>query len=155
MTDFDHIDRQILAAVQCNAAQSLEAMAEDLSISTNTVWRRMKRLEDEGVIARRVSIIDPLAIGLKQTVFVAIRTGNHSEEWLARLAEAIADIPEIVEFYRMAGDVDYLAKIQCQDVAHYDRIYKRLIGKVELSDISATFAMECLVNTTELPLGHL
>jgi len=155
MVNLDQTDRQLLALAQRDAALSLEAMAEELSISTNTVWRRMKRLEDEGVIVRRVSIIDPLAIGLKQTVFVAIRTDNHSDAWLQRLATAISEIPEIVEFYRMAGDVDYLAKVQCQDVAHYDRIYKTLIRKIELSDISATFAMECLVNSTELPLGHL
>ncbi len=148
----DETDRVLLRSLQSDARLSLEALAEAASISLNTCWRRVKRLEDAGVIARRVALIDPDRVGLGQTVFVAIRTREHSAAWLGRFAEAVRSIPEVIEFYRMAGDVDYLLKVQVASVADYDRVYKQLISKVELADVSATFAMECLKNTTELPV---
>lgn len=152
MGNIDETDRVILGLLQRDASVSLESLAAAVSISVNTCWRRVKRLEEAGILARRVALIDPEKVGLGQTVFVAIRTRDHSAAWLGRFAEVVAAVPEVVEFYRMAGDVDYLLKVQVRSVADYDRVYKSLISRVELADVSATFAMECLKNTTELPL---
>jgi Lrp/AsnC family transcriptional regulator len=152
MEKLDETDRLLLRALQADAGLSLESLAEAASLSVNTCWRRVKRLEAAGVLTRRVALIDPDKVGLGQTVFVAIRTRDHSAAWLGRFAEAVRAIPEVVEFYRMAGDVDYLLKVQVGSVSDYDRVYKSLIARVDLADVSATFAMECLKNTTELPL---
>lgn len=152
MENIDETDRRILRLLQSDAELSLESIAEKVSVSVNTCWRRIKRLEEAGILARRVALIDPEKVGLAQTVFVAIRTREHSAAWLDRFATAIRSIPEVIEFYRMAGDVDYLVKVQVGSVADYDRVYKSLISRVDLADVSATFAMECLKNTTELPL---
>ena len=143
----DDVDRILLRALQADATQSLESLAARADISTNTCWRRVKRLEESGLITRRVALIDPDRLGLGQTIFVAIRTRDHSSEWLKRFADAVRTVPEVVEFYRMAGDVDYLRSVQ-----DYDRVYKALIARVDIADVSATFAMECLKNTTELPV---
>jgi len=148
----DDVDRVLLRALQADGTQSLESLAGRADISTNTCWRRVKRLEDSGVIARRVALIDPEKLGLNQTIFVAIRTRDHSAGWLKRFADAVRTIPEVVEFYRMAGEVDYLLKVQARSVQDYDRVYKALIARVDIADVSATFAMECLKNTTELPV---
>jgi Lrp/AsnC family transcriptional regulator len=148
----DETDRKILRLLQHDATISLESIAEKLSVSVNTCWRRVKRLEESGTLSRRVALCDPDKVGLGQTVFVAIRTNEHSSEWLEAFAQTVESIPEVVEFYRMAGDVDYLLKITVASVAEYDRVYKALISRVHVSDVSATFAMECLKNTTELPV---
>lgn len=148
----DDVDRILLRALQADATQSLESLAARADISTNTCWRRVKRLEESGLITRRVALIDPDRLGLGQTIFVAIRTRDHSSDWLKRFADAVRTVPEVVEFYRMAGDVDYLLKVQARSVQDYDRVYKALIARVDIADVSATFAMECLKNTTELPV---
>ena len=152
MTMIDEIDRQILRQLQQDATTSLESLSEQLSVSVNTCWRRVRRLEEQGVLKARVAICDPESLGLGQTVFVAIRTRDHSDKWLKSFAKTVAQIPEVVEFYRMAGDVDYLIKIVVGSVGDYDRVYKSLISQIEIADVSATFAMECLKNTTELPV---
>lgn len=152
MEKIDDIDRIILRALQSDGSASLDALSEIAAISVNTCWRRVKRLEETGVLTKRVGLVDPEKVGLSQTVFVAIRTRDHSAAWLERFGKAVRTIPEVIEFYRMAGDVDYLLKIQVASVADYDRVYKALIAKVDLADVSATFAMECLKNTTELPI---
>ena len=148
----DEIDRQILRQLQHDATTSLESLAERLSVSVNTCWRRVRRLEETGVLKSRVAICDPDMLELGQTVFVAIRTRDHSAKWLQSFANTVARIPEVVEFYRMAGEVDYLLKIVVGSVGEYDRVYKSLIEQIEIADVSATFAMECLKNTTELPI---
>lgn len=152
MTKIDETDRQILRQLQRDATTSLESLAEQLSVSVNTCWRRVRRLEQHGVLTGRVALCDPERLGLGQTVFVAIRTNDHSAGWLQSFAETVTGIPEVVEFYRMAGDVDYLLKIVVGSVSDYDRVYKSLIARMEIADVSATFAMECLKNTTELPV---
>lgn len=152
MKIIDDTDREILKILQADSTVSLEAIAEQLNVSVNTCWRRVKRLEEDGVIQARVAICDPEKLGLGQTVFVAIKTNDHSSAWLKKFAKTVTSIPEVVEFYRMAGDVDYLLKVAVQSVADYDRVYKALITKIEVADVSATFAMECLKNTTELPV---
>ena len=148
----DDTDRFLLRALQADATQSLESLAALASISTNTCWRRVKRLEETGVLQKRVALIDPERVGIAQTVFVSIRTRDHSAAWLQKFASTVRAIPEVVEFYRMAGDVDYLLKVQARSVADYDRVYKALISRIDLADVSATFSMECIKNTTELPI---
>ncbi len=148
----DENDRNILKALQQDASLSLESLAAKLSLSTNACWRRVKRLEAEGIIARRVAIVEPEAVGLSMTAFVAVRTNDHSDKWLEKFAAAASSIEEVVEFYRMAGEVDYLLKLLVRDVADYDRVYKKLIKAVPLSDVSATFAMERIKYETAVPL---
>ncbi|GHA83280.1 ArsR family transcriptional regulator [Algimonas arctica] len=148
----DPTDRAILAALQSDASQSLDSIAERLNVSLNTVWRRVRRLETEAVIEKRVALIDNEKIGLPLTAFVQIRTDNHSEEWASDLTAAVNAIPEIVEFYRLAGDVDYILKMMIASVADYDRVYQQLISRVQIYNVSASFAMEKLKFTTELPL---
>ena len=151
-SNLDPTDKAILSALQKDASQSLDSIAERLGVSLNTVWRRVRRLEEERILERRVALIDNEKIGLPLTAFVQIRTDDHSADWSKRLAETVNRIPEIVEFYRLAGDVDYILKIMIASVADYDRVYQQLISEVRISDVSASFAMEKLKFTTELPL---
>ncbi len=152
MQKFDENDRAILKALQLDASVSLEALADTLHLSTNACWRRVKKLEASGVIERRVALVSPEAVGLNVTVFVSIKTDDHSAAWLKKFSKATADIAEVVEFYRMAGDIDYLLKILVRDVADYDRVYKKLIAAATLSDVSASFAMERLKCETAIPI---
>lgn len=151
-SNLDPTDKAILSALQKDASQSLDSIAERLGVSLNTVWRRVRRLEEERILERRVALIDNEKIGLPLTAFVQIRTDDHSADWSRRLAETVNRIPEIVEFYRLAGDVDYILKIMIASVSDYDRVYQQLISEVRISDVSASFAMEKLKFTTELPL---
>ncbi len=148
----DATDRQILRILQNDATHSLETIASKVNVSVNTCWRRVKHLEETGVIVGRVAILNPEAVQLSQTVIVSIRTNNHSASWLDEFTKKTKNLPEVVEFYRMAGDVDYLLKIVVNTVADYDRVYKVLISDMEIADVSATFAMECIKNTTVLPV---
>lgn len=148
----DTVDRRILEALQRDAGLSLAELAERVGLSPTPVWKRVRRLETEGVITARVVLVAPEAVGLGVTAFVAIRAGAHDEDWLERFAEGVAKIPEVVELYRMAGEVDYLLKVVCHDIAHYDRIYKRLIRVAPMADVSSSFAMERMKATTALPL---
>jgi Lrp/AsnC family transcriptional regulator len=152
MSEIDETDRILLRRLQADATLSLEALAADASISTNNAWRRVKKLEAQGVIRKRVALLDPDALGLTMTVFVAIRTNDHSLAWLERFHAVARAIPEIVELYRMAGDTDYLMKLHVRSVADYDRAYKTLIQGVALADVSASFAMEAIKNETALPV---
>ncbi|MET1026464.1 MAG: Lrp/AsnC family transcriptional regulator [Dongiaceae bacterium] len=151
-TDLDRIDARILMSLQADSAQAVADLAEAVGLSANACWRRVKRLEELGVIRGRVALLDPAKIGLGVTVFVSVRTNEHNEDWLRQFAEAVAQIPEVVEFYRMSGDIDYLLKVVVADIAHYDRVYKRLIKSVKLTDVSSSFAMEQMKYTTALPV---
>ena len=121
-------------------------------MSLNTCWRRVQALEKSGVIRGRVALLDQDKVGLPLTVFVSVRTDDHSQDWSDRFLKAATEIPQIVEFYRLAGDVDYLLKMTVASVGDYDKVYQTLISKVSLSDVSASFAMEKMKFTTELPL---
>ncbi|MGN3975356.1 Lrp/AsnC family transcriptional regulator [Tsuneonella sp. SYSU-LHT278] len=150
--ELDEIDWAILRELQRDASQPIQAIGERVGLSINPCWRRIRRMEDRGIIARRVALLDPVRVGLPTTVFVAIRTTRHDPEWLRAFADGIASIPEILECHRMAGEVDYLMKIAVRDIAHYDRIYQKLIASVPgLSDVSSTFSMEAMKSTTALP----
>lgn len=151
--ELDAIDVAILTALQADATQTVQQMAEQVGLSTNACWRRMKLFEQNGLITARVALLDPVRAGLGTTVFVSVRTAEHSAEWLADFAAAVHEIPEVVEFYRMAGDVDYLLKLRVTDIAHYDQVYKQLIRRARLGDVSAAFAMEEIKHTTAIPLS--
>jgi Lrp/AsnC family transcriptional regulator len=148
----DDVDRRLLAILQNDASCSLEEIAQKTAMSANTAWRRIKRLEEIGVITKRVALIDPQAVGLGMTVFVAIKTADHSDKWLIDFAKAVATIPEVVEFYRMSGETDYLLKILVESISDYDRVYKKLIRSAKISDVSSSFAMETIKYTTSVPL---
>jgi Lrp/AsnC family transcriptional regulator len=148
----DGTDLRILAILQEIAERSISDIAEAIHLSQNACWRRIRRLEEEGYILKRVALLDATKLGAGMTVFVMVRAGEHSQEWLERFAEAVRKIPEIVEFYRMTGEVDYLIKIRVADIAGYDRVYKQLIRSAPLTDVSGAFAMEELKHTTAIPL---
>ncbi len=148
----DSADVRILGSLQEDASRSIAEVAVLVGLSQNACWRRIKRLEEDGVVRRRVALLDPESVGAGTVVFAMVRAAEHSEEWLNGFAAAVRRIPEVVEFYRMSGEMDYLLKLRVGDIAHYDRVYRRLINAVKLSDISSSFAMEELKNTTALPL---
>ncbi|MBV8684277.1 MAG: Lrp/AsnC family transcriptional regulator [Caulobacteraceae bacterium] len=156
IADLDSIDRKILGIIQEDCTLSVQQLAERVGLSANPCWRRVKRLEAEGVIRSRVAVLDPQALGLALTAFVAIRTNRHDADWLAAFAAAVARIPEIVEAHRMSGDVDYMLKVLVADIAHYDRVYRRLIAAVPgLIDVSSTFSMERLKSGPQVDVTAL
>ena len=148
----DVTDLKILAILQEDASLSVAEIASRVNLSQTPCWRRIQRLEEQGVIERRVAILDPQAIGLGLSIFVEIETGDHSAEWIARFADAVSEMPEVMEVYRMAGDVDYLLRIAVSDMAAYDAFYKRLIALVPLKNVTSRFAMERVKSTTPYPL---
>ena len=148
----DEIDRAILRLVQVDAAQSIEALAERVNLSRNACWRRVKRLEADGIVTKRVALVDPGAVGLGLLVFVLVRTNRHDAEWLRAFRAAVLAMPEIVGAQRMSGDLDYVLRVRVADVASYDRFYQRLIEKVPIADVSASFVMEDIKETTALPV---
>ncbi len=151
----DRLDRKILQILQEDATVPVAEIGRRVGLSTTPCWRRIQKLEEDGVITRRVAILDPKKVNTKVTAFVAITTNQHNEEWLKRFAEVIQDLPEVVEFYRMAGQVDYLLRVVVPDIEAYDNLYKRLISRIEIADVSTTFAMEQIKFTTSLPLSYI
>jgi len=129
-------------------------IAEKVGLSATPCWKRIKRLEKDGIIERRVAILNRDRLGLGVTVIVAIRTAKHSDEWLQIFADGVAKIPEVVEFYRMSGEVDYLLRVVVPDIAAYDAFYKRLIQRAQITDVSSSFAMEVIKYTTAVPLDY-
>ena len=149
----DAIDRKILAVVQQDAALSVAEIGQRVGLSSTPCWKRLQRLEADGVILKRVALIDAEKIGLGITVFVSIETGDHSQDWLKRFAETVSAMPEVMEFYRMAGDVDYMLRVVVSDIGSYDAFYKRLIATVPLKNVTSRFAMEKIKSTTALPIA--
>jgi Lrp/AsnC family transcriptional regulator, cysteine-sensing transcriptional activator len=147
----DAIDRKLLSLLQDDASMPLQDVAARVGLSVNPCWRRIKRMESEGIIRARVAVLDPEKVGLNVTVFVRIKIREHSPEWVKRFATAIRSIAEISECHRMGGDVDYMLKVIVADIAGYDRVYKELIAKVPgLADVSALFSMERIKYTTKI-----
>lgn len=151
----DETDRRILALLQVDAALSMDALAERVNLSRNACWRRVRQMEDAGVIRGRVVLVDPDALGLGLSVLVLIRTNAHRPDWLDTFEATVRAMPEIIGAYRMTGDLDYVLRVRVADVRGYDRFYKRLIARVPLADISASFVMDEIKETTALPLGPL
>ncbi len=145
IVELDTLDQKILAIIQVDATLAIHEIGAKVGLSTNPCWKRIKRMEDSGLIERRVALVNPEKLGVGTTAFVTIRTNMHTPDWLECFAKAIMDIAEIIECHRMSGDVDYLLKIAVSDIAHYDRIYQKLITTVpSLSDVSSIFSMEKL-----------
>lgn len=151
----DRIDRRILSILQEDCTIPVAEIGRRVGLSTTPCWRRIQKLEEDGVIQRRVAILDPRKVNVKVTAFVAITTSRHTDDWLRKFADVISEFPEVVEFYRMAGQVDYLLRVAVPDIEAYDAFYKRLISKIDISDVSTTFAMEQIKLTSELPLGYV
>lgn len=151
----DKFDHAILAKLQSTTEVAVAQIAEAVGLSTNACWRRIKRLEDAGYIRKRVALLDEAALGLKMTVFVSVKTNEHNAQWLQSFASGVKALPEVIEFYRMSGEIDYLLKIVVRDLDDYDRVYKELISVAPLHDVSSSFAMERIKSSTEIPLGHL
>ena len=150
----DGIDRKILSHLQRSVSHSIAELAERVGLSPSPCWRRIQNLEAAGVISRRVALLDRRRLNLATVVCVRIKTNDHSQDWLSRFATTVETIEEVVEFYRLTGDTDYLLKIVVPDIDAYDAVYKRLIGVPGLADVSASFAMEEIKHTTALPLGY-
>lgn len=153
MAKFDAFDLRILALLQEDASKPLAEIADTVGLSPTPCWRRIQKLEAEGHIRRRVALLDRSKLKAGVTVFIAVKTARHTMEWLERFHAAVHDLPEIVDFYRMSGDIDYLLKAYVSDIAAYDALYKKLISRIELSDVTSMFAMEELKSTTAIPLG--
>lgn len=148
----DKKDLEILRIMQDNAGLSMNELADRLALSKTAVWRRVKELEKQGVIRARISVLDPEAMGFNLTVFAFVRTNQHSDSWFSKFEQAVESIPEILEFHRTSGDIDYLLRAVARDMRHYDEIYKRLIRQVDFADISSTFVMETFKSGSALPI---
>lgn len=148
----DVTDLKILAILQEDASIPVAEIASRVNLSQTPCWRRIQRLEGAGVIQRRVALLDPRSIGLGLTIFVEIESNDHSKEWLDRFAAIASDWPEVMDVYRMAGDVDYLLRIEVADMAAYDAFYQKLIASVPLKNVTSRFAMERVKSTTAYPL---
>ena len=151
----DAIDRKILTVLQQDASLSVAEIGDRVGLSSTPCWKRIQRLEADGVITRRVALVDQDKIGLGLSVFVSIESGDHSEAWLKTFADAVAAMPEVIEFYRMAGDVDYMLRVVVADMRAYDIFYKRLISTVALKNVTSRFAMEKIKSVTALPVPPL
>ena len=148
----DDTDRKILMLLQQDAALALAEIAAAVGLTTSPCWKRIRRLEESGVIRGRVAVVDAAKVGLPLTAFVEIEAGDHSPEWLARFADAMAAMPEVLEVWRMAGEVDYLLRVAVPDMAAYDGFYRRLIAAAPLKNVSSRFAMEQVKGGTPLPI---
>ncbi len=151
----DEFDKKILSCLQADSRIALAELAQQVGLSTTPCWRRIQKLQAEGVIRGQVALLDRKALNVGVTVFVAIRTNQHNAAWLAKFAKAVVDFPEVMDCYRMAGEIDYLLRLALPDIAAYDRFYKRLIERIELTDVTSMFAMEEIKSTTALPLGFV
>lgn len=151
----DAIDRKILDLLQRDATLAIADIAGRVGLSQTPCWKRIQKLEAQGVIERRVALLNPEKLGLGLTVFVSIETSDHSQSWLARFARTVSAMPEVLEFYRMAGDVDYMLRVVVADMRAYDLFYKRLIAQIPLKNVTSRFAMERVKASTVLPLGEI
>jgi Lrp/AsnC family transcriptional regulator len=149
----DEMDIKILRILQEDATRPVADIGKEVGLSTTPCWRRIQKLEEAGVIRRRVALLDPATVNVGVTVIVSIKTDKHAIGWLEKFHEAVVDFPEVVEFYRMSGEIDYLLRVVVPDIAAYDDFYKRLISRIEISKVSSAFAMEQIKYTTALPLS--
>ena len=152
MNELDRYDYAILSALQVDGTLSVAQLSERIGLSATPCWKRIRRLEEEGYLENRVAIVNRRKVGLPVTVFVSVRTSQHDDKWLARFAAAVIALPEVQEFHRMSGDIDYLLKVVTSDIEGYDRFYKKLIKVAQLSGVSSAFSMEQIKFTTALPL---
>jgi Lrp/AsnC family transcriptional regulator len=151
----DRLDHKILELLQKDASLPAAEVAEKVGLSKAPCWRRIQRLHDAGVIRRIVAVLDPKAVNVGTTVFVTVKAASHSQAWFDRFARAVRDIPEIVELYRLSGNVDYLMRVVVPGIDAYDEVYKKLIANCDFLDVSASFSLETIKSTTALPLTYV
>jgi Lrp/AsnC family transcriptional regulator len=151
----DRLDRMILTLLQEDATLPVAEIGRRVGLSTTPCWRRIQKMEEDGVIKQRVAVLEPAKVNAKVTAFVFVTTNQHNEDWLTRFARIISEFPEVIEFYRMSGQIDYLLKVVVPDIEAYDAFYKKLVAKIDITDVSSAFAMERIKNTTALPLGYM
>ena len=151
----DKTDKAILSILQQDSTQPVADIARKVGLSTTPCWRRIQKMEEDKVIRKRVAILDPEKINAGVTVFVFIKTDKHNDEWLKRFAEVISEFREVVGFYRMSGDIDYLLRVVVPDISAYDLFYKKLVSKIDIENVSSAFAMERIKDTTEMPLDYI
>ncbi len=150
----DKIDRKLLSLLQEDCTLSLQALADAVNLTTTPCWKRLKKLEDDGVVRAKVALLDPEKLGLGLTAFVLIKTQQHSSEWYCKFVCVVEDMPEVLGFWRMAGEYDYLMRVQVADMKRYDDFYKRLVNGIPgLTDVTSSFAMEQIKYTTALPIS--
>lgn len=149
----DTTDRKILDLLQSDASLTVKEIAGQIHLSTTPCWKRIQKLEENGFIKARVALLEPKKVNASVTVFVAIKASHHTREWIDRFNEAVRTLPEVMEAYRMSGEVDYLLRVAVRNIDSYDRFYKKLIDKVDLSDVTSSFAMEQIKYTTALPIS--
>lgn len=152
MTEMNDVDRRILTILQGDSSLSIADVAARVNLSPTPVWRRIQRMQAAGIITRQVALLDPAKVGHDITVFVEVQTDDHSAAWLDRFAEVMADFPEVMEVYRMAGDIDYLLRVSVPTMAAFDAFYRQLIGRLPLRNVTSRFAMERVKFTTAYPL---
>src|SRR3954471_174265 len=151
----DAIDRKILRVLQEDASLSVAEIGERVGLSSTPCWKRVQRMEQEGIITGKVALVDQNKIGLGLSVFVSVESSDHSDAWLKKFAQAVSAMPEVIEFYRMAGDVDYMLRVVVADMRSYDLFYKKLIGAVALKNVASRFAMEKIKSMAALPVPSL
>jgi len=151
----DRIDKDILAQLQENADLPLTEIAERVNLSSTPCWRRIQRLQEQGYIQRRVALLDPIKLNVGVTVFVLLKTNQHNQAWFTKLSNTVKNIPEVVDFYRMSGSIDYLLRVVVPDIAAYDDVYKKLTQDIDIFDVSSSFAMGEIKHTTSLPLNYV
>ncbi|WP_092496890.1 Lrp/AsnC family transcriptional regulator [Faunimonas pinastri] len=151
----DRLDRMILTILQEDTTIPVAEIGRRVGLSTTPCWRRIQKMEEDGVIKRRVAVLDPAKVNAKVTVFVSIVTNQHNEDWLTRFARIISEFPEVVDFYRMSGNIDYLLKVVVPDIEAYDTFYKKLVSRIDITDVSSAFAMERIKEATALPLSYM
>ncbi|AAW86073.1 predicted DNA-binding transcriptional regulator [Aliivibrio fischeri ES114] len=151
--ELDKVDTTLLSLLQKDCTVSLQELADAVNLTTTPCWKRLKRLEEEGILEKKVALLNPEKLGLSFNAFVLIKTSNHSQEWYNRFVDTVSDFPEVMEFYRMAGEYDYMMKVLAEDMKAFDGFYKKLVNSIDgISNVTSTFAMEPLKYTTELPL---
>lgn len=151
MSKLDSTDRKLLRLMQLDASKSIGTLAEEIGISKSACWRRIQKMEEDGVIRQRITVLDPAKLGLNLIVFISIKTNQHNAAWAEKFRQTVEVIPGVIEVYRMGGEVDYLIKAIVEDIAGYDRLYQRLIN-ANLFEVTAGFVMETIKSTSELPI---
>lgn len=151
----DRIDRNILAHLQRDATISISDLADKVGLSSTPCWRRIQKLEESGIIKRRIAVLDRRLLNAKMTVFIAVKASGHSIEWIENFKNSLRDMPEIVDIYRMSGEIDYLLRAFLPDMESYDDLYKKIIKKVDVTDVTSMFSMEEIKSTTEIPLDFM
>ena len=151
----DEIDRKILDVIQSDSSYSMDEISEFVNLSRNACWRRIRRMEEAGIIKARVALVEPSSINLGLSAFVMIRTNSHDTSWAEKFDKVVKCFPEIIGAHRMAGDLDYILRVRVRDVKDYDNFYQTLISKISISDISASFVMDDIKDTTALPTDRM